>query len=115
VAMLPFSRAILLVSIWVGDVVGVADFGEETMEFLVLVTPIHLDHDNFPIKEMLYKFLEFNKGIENLRFKPQGIYLREFAIIINKAHIILFVPNRFRSITPNIGINKFSRMTRTRI
>jgi hypothetical protein len=95
------------VSVWAGDVVADADFGEEIMEFLVLASPIRLDRDNFPVKETLYKFLEFNKGRENFRFKLQGIYPREFAIIINKAHIILFAPNRFRSITPNIGINKF--------
>jgi hypothetical protein len=86
--------------------VGDANFGEEVMKLLVFPSPVRLDSNNFPVKEALHKFLEFNKFRENFRFEFQGVDPREFTIIINEAHIILFAPNRFRSITPHIRINK---------
>jgi hypothetical protein len=66
-----------------------------------------MDGDNFPIKKMVHKFLEFNKFREHLRLKFQWINLGKITVIINKAHIVLFVPNRFRGIIPNIGIDEF--------
>jgi hypothetical protein len=86
--------------------VGDADFGEEAMKLLILPAPARLDSNNFPVKGALRKLLEFNKFLENFIFEFQGVDPREFTIVINKAHIILFAPNRFRSITPHIKINK---------
>jgi hypothetical protein len=106
-AMLPFYRAVLLVGVGVGDMVANADFRKESMELLVFASPLRLDGNNLPIKMTLHKFLEFNKFREHIRFKFQWINLSKFTVIINKSYIILFVPNRFRRMAPNIGIDEF--------
>jgi hypothetical protein len=90
-----------------GDMVANVDFREESMKLLVFTSLVRLDGDNLPVKKMLHKFLEFNKFREHLRLKFQWINPGKFTIIINKAHIILFVPNRFRGMTPNIRIDEF--------
>jgi hypothetical protein len=75
-----------------GDMVANVDFREESMKLLVFTSLVRLDGDNLPVKKMLHKFLEFNKFREHLRLKFQWINPGKFTIIINKAHIILFVP-----------------------
>jgi hypothetical protein len=94
-------------SIRAGHMVANVDFGEEVVEFLIFTSPVCLDGDYLPIKETLQEFFEFNKIRKHLGFKFQRINLGEFTVIINKAHVVLFVPNRFRRIAPNIGIEEF--------
>jgi hypothetical protein len=88
-----------------------ADLGEEGVKFLIFSSLVYLNCNNFPIKETFHKVLKFNKFLKHLRFKFQGIDLREFTKIIDKAHIILFSTSRFGSMTPDICKNKFKRIT----
>jgi hypothetical protein len=106
-AMLHFYRTVLLVGVGAEDMVANADFREESMKLLVFTSPVRLNGDNLPVKKTLHKFFEFNKFREHLRLKFQWINPEKFTVIINKAHIIMFVSNRFRGMTLNIGIDEF--------
>lgn len=51
--MLPFGRAVLLVSVRTRHVMNYANFIKEGVKYLIFPTPVRLEHTNFCIKETL--------------------------------------------------------------
>lgn len=111
-AMLTLSRAVLLVSIWTGDVVRYANALKEGTKLLVLASPICLHSTYFPIKHMLNKMLKIMELLKHFRFMMKQIYPCKRTIIINKANIKIVFANKSWSRTPYIREYQIKRSTR---
>jgi hypothetical protein len=86
--MLPFSRAILLMSMRTRYMMSDANFLKEAIEFFILTSPISLHCNNFSIKFSLNKLLEIKKYLINIRMLLEQIYPSKFAKIIDEAYIV---------------------------
>jgi uncharacterized protein VirK/YbjX len=56
--------------------------------------PIGLNDNDLFVKQSLHKLLKFKEIFRHLRFMAKQINLHEFAIIINKTHVIFLIPKR---------------------
>jgi hypothetical protein len=112
VSMFALSRAILLMCMWTRYKMSYPYSLEEGIKLLILSSPIRLHSNNFLIKETFNMMLKIMKFLKHIRFLFQKIYLSEFAIIINKTHIVLISTKRFRGRAPNIRKYKFKRRSR---
>ena len=72
-----------------GDKMGDANSIKEGIKLLIFATPISLHGKDFSIKLSFYKSLEVMKSLEHFRFMFEKIDPNEFAVVIDKTHIIL--------------------------
>jgi hypothetical protein len=100
-AMLALDGAILLVSVWAGNMMGYT-YAFEGVQGLILPSPIGLNNMNFAIKLSFNKILKIMKTLKNFRLMTQKVDPSELAIIINKTDIIIMSPNRGWSGPPHI-------------
>jgi hypothetical protein len=75
---------------------------EKGTEFLIFSSPVRLKGKDFLVKETFNMVLKIMKSSKNIRFLFKEIDPSKLAIIINKAYIILVVPNGSTSWTPHI-------------
>jgi hypothetical protein len=101
-AMLALDGAILLVSVWAGNMMGYTYAFEEGVQGLILPSPIGLNSTNFAIKLSFNKILKITKTLKNFRLMTQKVDPSELAIIVNKTDIIIMPPNRGWSRPPHI-------------
>jgi hypothetical protein len=69
VMMFMLSRAILLICVWTGNMVGDVELGEEGAKLMLFASPICLNGKNLVIKSSLDKSPKFLKFLKYLRFK----------------------------------------------
>jgi hypothetical protein len=69
VAMFAFGRAILLVSVWVGHMVGDAELDKEGMKLLIFASPVCLYSNDLAIELSFYKSLEFLEILKHFRLE----------------------------------------------
>jgi hypothetical protein len=84
VTALVFNSPILLMGVGARDLMRDTNLVKEGIEVLIHATPIGLNRDNFAIKHMLNKGLEFKKILENLRLMAKQLYLGKLTIIVNE-------------------------------
>jgi hypothetical protein len=64
------------------------------VETFIFTTPIGLNDNDLFVKQSLHKLLKFKETFRHLRFMAKQINLHEFAIIINKTHVIFLIPKQ---------------------
>ena len=104
--MFSLSGPVLLMSVGTGNKMRDADLRKKGVKFLILASPVSLHSDNLVVEQAFNKFLELVELLENFRFKLQKINPREFAKIINQAHIVFVTTKRIWCQSPNIRENK---------
>jgi hypothetical protein len=90
--MLALYGSILLVSVRTRNTMRNPYTSKEGIEFLVLTTLVGLHAQDLAIKGSINKPLKHMKDLKNFGFVANEINPWEFAEIINKASIIIFLP-----------------------
>ena len=102
-AVLALSEAILLMSIWTGNLMNNTNTLKESIKFFILPSPIYLHKKDFLIKKAFYHVLKFMETLKHFRFMFQQIYPSKFTKIINEANIKIILANRGGSGSPYIS------------
>jgi hypothetical protein len=86
----------------VGNLVRDADPFKERIQSLIFSSPIRLNSKDFATKLPFGKALEVMKALKYFRFMTQHVNPRKFAVIIDKANIIIMMSNRSGGRAPYI-------------